>query len=120
MSATGKAVRAGKKVPQYRGREALEASVGSLVEPLARRMAGSHIQRLLGFWVLWHAAGGSIADMESKGALSRSGIYTQRKEFRQLFGIEVDDFLPMIGAQIRELEKRKRMGDDGGPESLFP
>lgn len=94
-----------QKLPEYPGRAALEARVGPFFEPVARNVAGRIVQRMLGFWVLWHALGGSVADVEAARIISRRGIYAQRAEFLEVFGVDVDEYQPMIAGLIREAER---------------
>lgn len=85
MSATGKAARVGRGIPRYPGREVLEQTFGPILAPTANRIAGIHVQRLLGYWVMARAFGGRDALIE-QGILSRSGAYKSEKEFREAFG----------------------------------
>lgn len=55
------------------------------------------MQRLLGFWVLWHAYGG-LKGLEERGPISRSGIYHQKSQFAEVFGTSVEEFLPQVAA----------------------
>jgi hypothetical protein len=52
---------------------------------------GHRIQRMVGFWVLWHMFGGQEA-LEASGRWSRGGIYRQRQEFRETFNCDVDNW----------------------------
>jgi hypothetical protein len=63
------------------------------------KIAGSSVQRLIGFWVLWHTFGG-LDDLATAGVISRTGVYTQRKEFRLVFGVDVAEFQPELAAQF--------------------
>lgn len=90
---------AAQKVPDYPGREILERVLGPLVAPLTLRIAGTTVQRLLGFWVL-HATYGDLFGLVDAGVFSRAGVYKWSKEFRDLFGVEVGEFLPEIAAQL--------------------
>lgn len=70
------------------------------VGPALMNVAGHKVQRLLGYWVIWHAFGGDIDAMIRSGVLSRGGAYAQRNEFRQVFGVEVGEFWPEMAAAI--------------------
>lgn len=78
--------------PVYPGQVHVEA----LLEPLARRVAGHRVQRLLGFWMVWNALGGD-AGMVAQG-WAGSGVWRSRQEFLDAFGVEVADFLPELAA----------------------
>lgn len=64
------------------------------LEPLAKDVAGSVIQRLLGFWVMWHLAGGNAEALLKSGWVARSGMYRMRSEFHHRMGVEVEVFWP--------------------------
>lgn len=90
---------AAKKLPNYPGRKGLERAVGRVTAPLGKKYAGHAIQRLLGFWALWHTYG-DLDGLIGAGLISRSGAYTQRREFRDMFGVDVADWQPSIGAEL--------------------
>jgi len=71
-----------------------------LLGPFLKGVAGTKTQRLLGFWFMWHAAGG-LKPLLATGWIARSGIYAQQGEFAQVFGCPVDDFLPELALAIR-------------------
>lgn len=97
--ATSAAVRAGKAAPDYPGRELLEAILAPVVKPVAQRVAGQSVQRLLGFWVMWHSYGGFHGLLDAR-VISRAGVYAQRKEFAEVFGTPIEDFLPQVAAAL--------------------
>lgn len=82
--------------------EVLQTS--ALIQGAAKKFAGHQVQRMLGFWMMWHAWGGREALIES-GVLSRSNVYLQRALFSAIFNVDVDDFLPEYGRKIRGEEK---------------
>lgn len=57
-------------------------------------VAGHKVQRLLGYWVIWHAFDGDLEAIGRSGVISRAGAFAQRREFREVFGVEVGDFWP--------------------------
>jgi hypothetical protein len=63
------------------------------------RINAQPIQRLIGFWVLWHTFGG-MEDLAQRKIVSQSGVYNSRKEFRLVFGVDVQDWQPELAAQI--------------------
>lgn len=67
------------------------------VQLLSGSVARNTVQRLLGFWVIYHMAGGLEAGIES-GVMSQSSGYRQRAEFLEVFGMSVDDFAPDISS----------------------
>jgi hypothetical protein len=64
------------------------------LEPLAKDIAGGVIQRLLGFWVMWHLAGGDAGSLVETGWVNRSSMYRLRSEFHKRMGVEVEVFWP--------------------------
>lgn len=91
----------------YPGRKKIEAALSPVIEPAAREWAGHKIQRMLGFWYVWHYYGGLDAMIES-GHWSKGSVYRQRNEFRQTFGLEVQDAYPgMVAAMIAEVPNAK-------------
>jgi len=87
------------KMPQYPGRKTLEGLLRPVVAPAGRKYAGHKIQRLLGYWVLWHTMGGSEGLLKAQ-MMSRVGEWNQRTEFREVFGVEVQDFAPEAAARL--------------------
>lgn len=88
-------------MPDYPGRAALEQGLAVVLEPLTKRYAGHQVQRLLGFWLCWHAYGGTVDGMLAAGHWSRGNVYAQRKEFHAVFGVEVEEFLPVLAAAVQ-------------------
>jgi hypothetical protein len=80
--------------------EAYVDFVGPVVEPVAKRVAGHTVERLLGFWVMWHFMGGLDGLIESK-VLSKATVYRQRAEFHYVYGVDVADFLPHIAQAMK-------------------
>jgi hypothetical protein len=80
-------------MPQYPGRAALEEFLRPVVEPLARKWAGHKVQRLVGFWLMWHTMGG-MEGLIASGLWSRGNLYVQRSEFDDVFGVEVEAWMP--------------------------
>lgn len=62
------------------------------LEQPAAFAAGYVVQRLLGFWVMWHLAGGLEPLLAEKRWLARSWVYRQRAQFHQVMGVEVEYF----------------------------
>lgn len=88
-------------VPNYPGREALERTLGPLLAPLTSRVAGHMIQRLLGFWVMQATYGDPFALVEA-GLSGRANVYKQIGEFRDVFGVEPEDFLPELAERLHD------------------
>jgi hypothetical protein len=63
------------------------------LEFVAGEVAGFTVQHLLGFWVLWHTAGG-LEPLIAQGVISRSGVYGQRSTFHRVMKVEVENFWP--------------------------
>ena len=89
------------KAATYPGQKALEAAGRPLVEPLARRWAGSAIQRLTGFWVIWNVYGGDTQRIVQESGLSRSSVYASREEFRRVFHVSPDEWHHELAALLR-------------------
>jgi hypothetical protein len=81
--------------------------VGSIpvIGPVLAHRAGNTTQRLLGYWMLWHSFGGLKPFLDA-GVISRAGVYTQRKEFEKVFGIDVDALWPEIAAAVAKAAGR--------------
>ena len=86
-------------MPEYPGRKTLEGALRPLVASAGRVYAGHKIQRLLGYWVLVHAMGGREGLVKAR-MISRVGEWNQQTEFRAVFGVEVEDFMPEIAAGL--------------------
>ena len=63
------------------------------MEAPAGEVAGHTVQHLLGFWVLWHMAGG-LEPLIAQGVISRAGVYGQRLKFHQVMHVPVENFWP--------------------------
>lgn len=85
---------------------AAKVGKGIGLEPLAKEVAGATIERMVGYWVMWHLAGGFDA-LLAKGWLSRSAVYRSRNEFRRFMGVDVEAFWPEAVAFFEA--ERKRM-----------
>jgi hypothetical protein len=82
-------------LPDYPGRQALEDLLRPVVEPLAKKWAGHKVQRLVGFWLMWHTMGG-LEGLIASGLWSRGNLYAQRHEFHEVFGCQVEDWMPAL------------------------
>ena len=69
------------------------------MEAVAGEVAGFTVQRLLGFWVLWHTAGG-LEPLIAQGVISRAGVYAQRSQFHRVMHVEVEHFWPAAAAVL--------------------
>lgn len=78
---------------------------GMGLEPLAKEVGGGVIQRLVGFWVMWHLAGG-LEPLLAKGWVSRASVYRSRNEFHRHMGVEVEAFWPEAVAFFEAERKR--------------
>jgi hypothetical protein len=75
------------------------------LEPLAKEVAGATVQRMVGFWVMWHLAGG-FEGLLATGWLSQTAVYRSRGEFHRIMGMEVEAFWPEAIAFIESERKR--------------
>jgi hypothetical protein len=105
-------MRTPKKPPNYPGRKHVEAVLGPVlapvINPVAKKWAGTTVQRLLGFWVIWHTYGDLSALVET-GLMSRTTAYRQRAEFVRIFGVNVEDFQPEVAAVLAS-QRSARVG----------
>lgn len=70
------------------------------VQAASKAVSRGIVQRLVGFYVLWHLCGGLDA-LISSGILSRATAYREKVEFYALFNVPVEDFAPDFAAAIR-------------------
>lgn len=98
-----------KKSPKW---DALATLAGQIpgVTPFAQGIARNTVQRMLGFWVMWHVFGGQDGLLEAE-VMAASTMYRQMSEFRAVFGVDVADWCPDLSAKIAEARDE---GDDGG------
>lgn len=76
--------------------KAFWAEVGRAIpgmEFAAVEVAGHTVQHLLGFWVLWHSAGG-LEPLLAQKVLARSSVYHLRSQFHRIMKVEVENFWP--------------------------
>lgn len=67
------------------------------LEVVAGEVAGHTVQHLLGFWVLWHAAGG-LEPLIAQKVIARSSVYHWRAQFHRIMKVEVENFWPEVAA----------------------
>lgn len=75
------------------------AQLQNTLRPLAGQSPGHTIQRLLGFWMIWHTFG-DLHAIVAAGMLKRDGVYRSRADFLKVFGCNVEDFNPELAAVI--------------------
>jgi len=75
--------------------------VTALGHHIGHGLARTAVQRLMGYWVMWHLLGG-LEGLISSGCMSSASAYRQRTEFAKVFGVTVEDFAPELARQIRE------------------
>ena len=92
---------------RVRGAAKGQRTAGALpvLGPVLAHVAGNTVQRLLGFWMLWHSFGG-LEPLLRANIISRAGVYTQRNEFHSVFGVEVDALWPEISAAVAKAAGR--------------
>lgn len=73
------------------------------VSPVAYGIARSTVQRLLGFWLMWHIFGGR-SGLLGAGVMAESTMYRQINEFRRVFGQDVDVWGADVAARLRSSE----------------
>lgn len=69
----------------------LGPALNPLIEPQAKKVAGSMVVDLMGFWMVWQLEGG-YEGLRRTG-MSRSAIYRRVKLFRTLFKMHPDEFV---------------------------
>lgn len=78
------------------------AMVGGMipgVSTVAHGVARSVVQRLMGYWLMWHLYGG-IDGLISSGVMSSATAYRQKAEFLRVFGVEVEEFGGTLAVQV--------------------
>ena len=69
----------------------------------ASQIAGHQVKRLTGFWALWHMLGGDDG-LRLVGITDRH-IWRTHKEFKAMFGVAVDEFLPDMAKALQKAVK---------------
>lgn len=77
---------------------AYKALIKKIMGPLPMTYGTNTVQRLLGFYVVWHLFGGHDALM-AKG-WGRTNLWRSRKDFQRVFGVEVEDMWPELAAAL--------------------
>lgn len=75
------------------------------VSPLAKGVARQSVQRLMGFWLMWHLYGCEADDVQplvDGDVMGRSTAYRQKLEFYAVFGVTVDAFVPDLAVVVRQ------------------
>ena len=75
--------------------------VKSVMGPLPALYGSNTVQRLIGFHVCWHLMGGW--DGLKKAGWNRHQIWRNRRDFLEVFGIEVEDAFPDLAATAKAL-----------------
>lgn len=73
------------------------------VSALSLGVARSTVQRLLGFWLMWHIYGGR-SGLLGAGVMAESTMYRQVNEFRRVFGQDVDVWGADVAARLLSSE----------------
>ena len=71
-------------------------------------MAMGEAQRMMGFWLLWHSAGGA-KEIQERRFLSRAQVYRNRALFLAIFKNDVSEMWPELAAEVRKYEKKKNL-----------
>jgi len=77
---------------------AYKALIKKIMGPLPAVYGTNTVQRLIGFFVVWHLMGGQDG-LVAKG-WTRNNIWRSRKDFRNVFGVEVEDMWPELAAVL--------------------
>lgn len=75
------------------------------VQPLAKGIARQSVQRLMGFWLMWHlygCEGENLRPLVDGDVMGQSTAYRQKVEFYAVFGVPVDEFLPDLAVIVRQ------------------
>jgi hypothetical protein len=70
-----------------------------LKQPL-NQFAGHKVQRLLGFCWTVHSLGG-IENVAAQPFWTEGSVYRWRAEFREVFGVEVENYLPEVAPVLQ-------------------
>lgn len=85
--------------------EVLGAIGGAMpgVKSATKQIARQTVQRLMGFWFLWHLYGAEedIQRLVRGQVMGQTTAYRQKVEFYAVFGVPVGDFLPDLAKMIR-------------------
>jgi len=81
-----------------------------VIMPVAQALSGRIVQRLLGFWVLWHTYGGTMSALIDEGVMSRAKVYQNRSDFVAAFGVNVEDWQPELAALLRSSDAASQLG----------
>ena len=87
--------------------DVLQEAAGMIlsVEPFAKGVARQTVQRLMGFWLMWHlygCEGDNVQPLIDRGVMAKSTAYRQKVEFYAVFGETVDAFLPDLAVVVRQ------------------
>jgi hypothetical protein len=77
------------------------ALVKKIMGPLPGMYGTQTVQRLLGFYVVWHLFGGE-ANLRAAG-WQRTAIWRNRRDFSKVFGVEVEHVWPELAAKLEEM-----------------
>jgi hypothetical protein len=80
-----------------------------VVQPFAEAYAANTVQRLYGFWMVWHLGGGR--EGLRKAGWTRSGVLRNRKDFERIFRVSVDDAWPDAAKALRKASGVKDVRD---------
>jgi hypothetical protein len=107
-------------LPDYPGRQSVEAILRPIVEPLSKQYASQTVQRLVGFWLCWHVFGG-LDQLVAAGWAERTA-YRQKAEFAKVMGVPVEDWMPGALAVLRAagVVRKPADGVNGQPPPGFP
>lgn len=72
--------------------------VQGVAGPAVGQIAASTVTRLVGFWLMWHLMGG-YEGMRALG-WGKTATWKNRIQFREVFGVEVEDFMPEQAAEV--------------------
>ncbi len=76
-----------------------EQSLAGAIEPLAARFAGHKVMRLMGYWALVQTYGSF--DLIPDEYWPAGSVERYRREFRELFGVNAEDWQTEVGAGMR-------------------
>lgn len=82
-------------------RSVVEAAFG----PAAEAYSTTTVSRLVGFWVTWHLFGGYHALLGM--GWSKAIIWKNRRQFVEVFGVPVEDWMPECQGDVVAWRERK-------------
>jgi len=82
------------------------------VRAFSHNVARQTVQRLMGFWLMFHLYGGTVAGLLEAGVMTSATAYRQMHEFREVFGMDVREFAPDLAQEVAKAGGRGSNGEE--------